>query len=162
MEERKILEKLSFSSFSLIIALITEMRWLWKRRRRSESKWNRDTHKWLVFSALRRCQWPSRLSSLLRNQSRWIDPWRNAIIGLWREHRGHEGTSVLSWHHVRCSLLRCIRILLRQELLLGCHRRHCLVGQMLPICRVCKSRILRSQQLLEEEKRKINKMQFEW
>jgi hypothetical protein len=116
----------------------------------------KNTHKWLIFSALRRCQRPSRLCSLLRNQARGIDPWWNAIISLWSEHRRHKWTSILSGHHVWCSLLSCISsILLGEELLLCCHcGLHRLMGHVLAIGGVGESGILRSQQLLKRRKKK--------
>lgn len=135
----------------------------WAGRELEQIRSESDTHKWLIFCALRRCQWPSRLSSLLRNQTCWIDPWRNAVVSLRGEHRRHERIAVLSGHHVRRSLLSRVGILLREELLLRCsHSRHGLMRHVLAICGVGESGILRSQQLLENRKRrgKINEMQF--
>jgi hypothetical protein len=131
---------------------------------KEESKREKNTHKWLI-SALRWCQRPSWLCSLLGNEARWIDPWWDAVISLWSEHRCHKRTSILTRHHVRCSLLsRISSILLGEELLLGGHCGHPLMWHMLAIGGVGESRILRSQQLLEERKNttRINKMQFKF
>jgi hypothetical protein len=110
----------------------------------------KDTHKWLIFSALRRSQRPSRLRALLGNQTRRVDPWRNAIVSLRGKHRRHERVAILTRHHVRRGLLSCIcGVLLGQELLLRRHGGHRLVGHVLAIGGVGESGILRSQQLLE-------------
>lgn len=110
-----------------------------------------NTHKWLIFSALRWSQRPSWLSSLLGNQTSGINPWWNTVVCLWGKHRSHVGISILT-HHVRSSLLsRICSVLLRKELLLCGHRGHRLMGHVLAICGVGESGILRSQQLLEWE-----------